>query len=122
MTTEAPLGWRDDWATTEFEIELDSAADNLLRVRIRHAPGRGVVRFAVQYEARVGGERRRRAVVRGDSAHGRAHRDLLDPAGTVARKDWIDDRTYDQVLTDAIDEVKRDWHACRAAFERMMEP
>ena len=121
MTTEAPLGWRDDWATTEFEIELDPAADNLLRVRIRHEPGRGVVRFAVQYEARVGGEQRRRAVVRWDSAHGRAHRDLLDPAGNVARKDWIDGTPYAQVVTDAIGEGKRDWRAYRAAFEGMMQ-
>ena len=115
------LGWRDDWATTDYEEELDGTPDNLLRVQIRHEPGRGVVRFSVQYEAVVGGARRR-AVVRWDSAHGRAHRDLLDPTGNVARKDWIDGVPYAQVVTGAIAEVKRDWETYRAAFERMTQP
>ena len=115
------VGWREDWATKEYDRPLDAEEDNRLRMRIRLEPGRGVVRFSVQYEARFGDGERFRAVVRWDSAHGRAHRDTLDPAGNVARKDWIDGVPYAQVVTDAIAEVDRDWQVYRAAFERMMQ-
>lgn len=117
MTTAASLGWRDDWATKVFEIALDAEEDNIIRARL--AIERGIViRFAVQYEARFGG--RPRAVVRWDSAHDRPHRDLLDPTGRVIAKRWIDGRAHNQVVTDAIEEIKRDWRAYRAAFARMM--
>lgn len=116
------VGWRDDWATTDYARFLDPVErQNRLRVQLRYEPGRGVVRFSVQYEARFGVGERFRAVVRWDSAHGRAHRDTLDPAGNAARKDWIDGVPYAQVVTNAIAAVKRDWKTYRAAFERMTQ-
>ena len=55
MTTSAPGSWRDDWATTEFEIPLDPAADNPLRARMAAAlawEGRDVYLYHVDRDAR----------------------------------------------------------------------
>jgi hypothetical protein len=74
-----------------------------------------VTAFTVQYEAWVG--ERWRPVARYDSAHGRAHLDVLDWDGRVVEKHWLPEGTdYGAALTDGIRDFLQNWAAYRAAF------
>lgn len=69
-------------ARKQFSIPLDppNTSEQLNQLRARIATERGqVIEFMMQYETWINGEWR--PVVRCDSAHGQAHRDLLDPRG-----------------------------------------
>ena len=108
------MTWQDEWETTRYVYSLTDDDANVLRVRIRTERGR-VVRFTVQYEAII--DSRVFPIVRYDTAHDYAHRDVLDWQGRVIRKDPIagPDR-YHQALTDAINDLKANWPSYRAAF------
>lgn len=108
------MGGQPDWATTAFRRGLRNESD-FIRVYMRAERGR-VVRFTVQYEAIVGKETY--PVVRYDSAHGAAHRDTLDCAGRVVAKDWIRDKTFAEVVTDAISDIDANWPTYRNTFLR----
>ena len=105
---------RDDWATTAYRVRLRDEQD-FLRVLIQVERG-VVLRFVVQYEAVLDGATY--PVVRYDSAHGAAHRDILDRTGRVIDKHWIFNKTYAEVATDAIADIKANWPTYREAFER----
>ena len=107
-------GGQPDWETTAYEARVGDAP-HIIRVRLRHERGQ-VVRFTVQYEADIEGEAY--PVIRHDNAHGIVHRDTLDAQGRVLAKDWFEDKTNAQVLTEAIAGIKANWEAYRAAFVR----
>jgi hypothetical protein len=73
------------------------------------------VRFAIQYETTIGGERF--PVVRYDTAHGFAHRDRLDRRGRVIAKDALGAGLS---LTDALllaeRDVRQNWQRYRRDF------
>lgn len=108
-------GWREAWETTGFDFDLSPDGANRLRARIRAERGE-VTRFTVQYE--VVAEGATYAAVRYDSAHGRPHRDILDRRGRVIEKTWIVGKTYKQIVTEAIADVKANWPTYRARFEQ----
>lgn len=71
-----------------------------------------VVRFVVQYEAVIGGNRY--PVVRYDCAYGFAHRDTLDRRGNVIDKRQLIEQTdLDRALQDALREVRAEWRSFR---------
>jgi hypothetical protein len=111
------MSWRDQWETTGYVYSLTSDDANILRVRILAERGE-VVRIAVQYETIIDG--RRYPVVRYDTAHNDAHRDVLDWRGHVVQKDWIaGSSAYKRALNEAVDDLKTNWPACRVAFLEM---
>jgi hypothetical protein len=75
-----------------------------------------VVRFTVPFEAVIGEETH--PVVRYDSAHGTPHRDKLDRDGRVVAKDWFADKSFAEVLTDAISDIDANWSTYREDFLR----
>ncbi len=101
--------------TTNHEIAL--SIDDYLRVRIVSERGRGVIDFTIQYEAVIGD--RTYPVIRYDTAHGQAHRDLLDAQGHNIDKLWFS-HTYDYaaVVQLAIQDIRANWPQYRADFLR----
>jgi len=75
--------------------------------------------FSVQYEAFIEGAWR--PVVRYDTAHGFAHRDLLHPDGTQ-EKTYIASKNYGQALKAAEIDIKQNWQNYRKIFEQEMKP
>jgi hypothetical protein len=79
---------------------------------------RTVVKFSVQYRARIRGEWR--SVVRFDTAHRRAHKDICYPDGTQERQELeLDD--YGVALTYALRDVKVRWEFYRERYERWQD-
>jgi len=85
-----------------------------LQLRHRHTRERGhVTAFVVQLELWWRGAWQ--AIVRYDTAHGFAHRDLISPSGTVTKTsmglgDWS------MALTVAMDDLKVNWSWYRERF------
>lgn len=68
----------------ETEYIIDLSPDGQNRYRHSHcSEGKTIVKFRVQYEAFIEGAWH--AIVRYDSAHGFAHRDLIHPDGTETK-------------------------------------
>ena len=85
------------------------------RLRVRAWIERGIVAsFVVQYEALF--QERWHAVVRYDTAHGFAHRDLLHPRG-AAEKQAIAVADLNWAFTFAIRDLRQLWEQYRAAYE-----
>ena len=71
--------------------------------------------FVVKLETVIDG--RYREVIRFDGAHGRPHRDTLNWHGRVVHKRWAPiGTTYNQALTDAIDDITENWERYINAF------
>jgi len=73
-----------------------------------------VTRFVVQYEAMI--EDEWRPIVRYDTAHGFAHRDLLHPGGDT-EKQPLYLPSLNLALTFAIQDLKMLWTRYRAGYE-----
>ena len=78
------------------------------RYRHRHVKIKGrIVFFAVQYETKVEGQWH--PIVRYDTAHGFAHRDLFDIHGNVVKTPlFISD--YNDALSFAESDLKANWY------------
>lgn len=89
---------------------------DVMRVSFAKDSGR-IVRFSVQYEAMVAGKLK--PVVRYDTAHGFAHRDLLDWDGSTRHWDRMSERpNYRESLSDAVQDIKTNWRRYRDDFLR----
>jgi hypothetical protein len=55
------------------------------------------------------------AVVRYDTAHGKAHGDILDPTGGQS-KDWFEGYSIEDVLTIGQKDILENWPAYRDLF------
>lgn len=96
---------------TEYLARLD--VDD--RYRHLHVRVRGrISQFRVQLETRIDGLWC--AVVRYDTAHGFAHRDLLDRKGRVVEKTPLFDQNYDEALTFAESDLKTSWEFYKHLF------
>jgi hypothetical protein len=85
------------------------------RLRVYAALERGKAHyFRVQYEAFIGGEWT--PLVRYDTAHGFAHRDLLHPDGTQEKLPMLV-TPYAKAFTAAICDLKRFWTVYRRDYE-----
>ena len=95
---------------TEFVIDLGPAD----RIREYHVRSRGrIISFMVQYDTLFKEEWF--AVVRYDSAHGFAHRDLYDAKGRTTKTPLFM-RDYNQALTFAELDLKANWRIYRERF------
>jgi len=84
------------------------------RRRVRHIRVRGrVVEFLVQYEVQVAGEWY--PVVRYDTAHGFAHKDILHPT-EAADKEALPFTDYNLALTYAENDLRKNWEKYREEF------
>ena len=99
----------------EFFVDLPEGGDAL---RVRFDVDRGqVTAFTVQYE--IWRDERWLPVVRYDSAHQQPHRDTLDRSGKVVAKDWLPAGiSLNVAMQQAIRDLKSNWRAYLAAFER----
>jgi hypothetical protein len=75
-----------------------------------------IIRFVVQYETLIAGEWR--PVVRYDTAHGFAHKDVLSPSGVIERKIAVS-YAYNEAFTNAEIDIKLNW--CRYKEEYLQK-
>jgi hypothetical protein len=91
--------------------------NNAARVWFELQRGR-ILRFVVQLECRFDDEWY--PVVRYDTAHDFAHRDLLHPSGETEKTEMaIQD--YNEALTFAINDLAANWQRYRRRYERWLE-
>ncbi len=90
------------------------------RRRVRHVRLKGqVIEFLVQYEIRIAGEWF--PVVRYDTAHGFAHKDILHPT-RMADKEALPFTDYTLALIYAENDLRKNWEKYRAAFLQEVSP
>ncbi|MFQ5858686.1 MAG: hypothetical protein ACE5LU_24050 [Anaerolineae bacterium] len=93
----------------DFETGLD-------RLRVHFVTERGQVKaiVVIQYEAYIDGKWR--PIVRFDEAHGYFHRDVMSPTGEQ-EKTAKPGSDKGLALTQAIEDIKRQWRSYRKAYE-----
>jgi len=97
----------------EFLIYLDPDT-RLCRYRHYHiSRGKKIVEFRIQLEILVKNEWC--AVVRYDTAHGKAHRDIIRPNDSQT-KDWFEGYTIEEVLTIGQKDILENWSSYRDRF------
>ena len=99
---------------TETTYVINLSRDGQNRYRHRHVLDKDrIVEFSAQYETYVAGKWH--PIVRYDSAHGFAHRDLIHPEGTETKTEfryW----DYAQVLTYGERDLKENWPSYRDLY------
>jgi hypothetical protein len=60
------------------------------------------------------------AVVRYDTAHGKAHRDIIHPSGEQT-KDWFEGYSVAEVLTIGQSDIMENWSSYRQRFLKEMK-
>ncbi len=101
----------------EFVFPLSSELEDRLRVKANKLRGR-IVSFVVQYEALIHGQWR--AVVRYDTAHRFAHKDILHPDGSVDKQP-LHFPNLNFAFTFAIQDLKSLWQWYRYGYERELQ-
>src|SRR5512140_3408178 len=102
----------------EFLIYLDPET-RLCRYRHYHvSKGKEIVEFRIQLEILVDGEWH--SIVRYDTAHGKAHRDILHPNGKQT-KDWFEDYSVEEVHTIGQKDIMKNWSTYRERFIKEMK-
>ena len=101
--------------TVEFRYLLDDL--NALRVQFDLERDQ-VLRFVVQLACRFNGEWH--PVVRYDTAHDFAHRDLLHPSGPT-QKTELDIQNYNEALTFAQRDLTENWKTYRRRYEQWLQ-
>jgi hypothetical protein len=100
----------------EYLFYLTTEATDRLRVTARKDKGE-ILEFVVQYETVVSGEWR--PVVRYDTAHGFAHKDIIKANGEVVKQPLFFE-TYNIVFTYATLDLKANWRQYRDSLEKEM--
>jgi hypothetical protein len=99
----------------DFKITLTE--DDEILVHLEREK-RVVVKFGVQYRARIRGAWQ--AIVRFDTAHGHAHQDVCYPDGNQDTREMdLDD--YGVAFTRALRDVKARWEFYRQRYERWQD-
>ena len=102
----------------EFLIYLDPET-RLCRYRHYHvSDGKQITEFRIQLEIFVDGNWL--VVVRYDTAHGKAHRDILHPNGEQT-KDWFEGYSVVEVLTIGQSDIMENWLSYRQRFLKEMK-
>jgi len=100
----------------EIEYLIYLSADSTDRLRVYAQKEKGIsLEFAVQYEALI--LDKWQPIVRYDTAHGFAHKDILRADGKVIKQPLFFD-TYNLALTYATIDLKANWNKYRQNFER----
>lgn len=102
--------------TVEFRRLLDE--ENALRVRFELEKG-NILKFVVQLECSFDGKNWV-PVVRYDTAHGFAHRDLLHPR-QPAEKTEMNVRDFNEGLTIALFDLTNHWKDYRKRYEKWLK-
>ena len=101
----------------EFIYPLSADLQDRLRMQATKTKGR-IVSFVVQYEAFIQGQWR--AIVRYDTAHRFAHRDILHPDGSTDKQP-LDFRSLNLAFTFAIQDLKSLWRWYRYGYEKELK-
>lgn len=100
-------------------VEYRHSLDDKNAVRVKFELERDqVLRFLVQLECRFNGKWV--PVVRYDTAHDFAHRDLLHPSGESA-KTRLNVRDFGEALTFALRDLNENWLNYRRRYEEWLE-
>ena len=105
-------------AEREFLIYLDPETRSC---RYRHyhiSKAKKIVEFRIQLEILVKDEWY--AAVRYDTAHGKAHRDMLHPTRSQS-KDWFEGYTIEEVLTIGQKDILENWSVYRDRYVKEMK-
>lgn len=102
--------------TVEFRRLLDY--DNALRVMFETERGQ-ILRFVVQLECQFGEDDEWIPVVRYDTAHGYAHRDIMYPT-KKEEKTEMSVRNYNDALTIAMDDIVEKRYDYRRRYEEWL--
>lgn len=90
------------------------------RKRHEHLIDKGLVSgFAVQYETLIKGEWT--PVVRYDTAHGCAHKDLINPDGSK-EKTLLGNTDLNETLTFADKDINENWERYKSRYVRRIKP
>jgi len=98
----------------EYIFYLVAEETNRLRVTARKDKGE-ILEFVAQYEAVISGEWR--PVVRYDTAHGFAHRDVIRANGDVVKQPLFFE-TFNLAFTFATLDLKMNWRQFREDLEK----
>ncbi len=100
--------------TNRFEILVNDLGDIVRVIIVRE--GKRVDAFTVQYEAMI--DKELRPTIRYDTAHGFAHRDMLNWEGETIY--WVQTRNveYATALKEAIDDLTTNWERYRTELLR----
>jgi len=101
-------------AELSFLFTLSEKKKDRIRVTAQKEKGR-ILKFVVQYEALIRGKWC--SLVRYDTSHGFAHKDLIHPDGTE-EKQPLHFQSFNAALTFAIQDIKISWGWYRAAYEK----
>lgn len=101
----------------EFIYSLSEELEDRLRVSALRQKNK-IVRFVVQYEVLIG--ERWRPVVRYDTSHGFAHKDIIHFKGEEDKQPLYF-QNFKMAFTFAIQDLKTSWKWYRMAYEREME-
>ncbi|MCD6032184.1 MAG: hypothetical protein K0S78_4366 [Thermomicrobiales bacterium] len=97
-----------------YEVDLDDTALQWLWLRIETEAGR-VTGFLAQYETTIRDQRV--PVIRYDTAHGFAHRDVLDRRGEViAKQPLASDLSSQDALAYGVQDIRANWRRYRRRF------
>lgn len=103
----------------EINYTYHLASDLLDRLRVlAQVEGKTVLRFSVQYEGLM--KHKWRTIVRYDTSHGFAHKDIVHPDGTVEKQPLLF-YNFNLALTFAIQDLKALWKWYRVAYEKEMK-
>ena len=102
--------------TVEFHRLLDY--DNALRVRFETERGQ-ILRFVVQLECQFVEDGEWIPVVRYDTAHGYAHRDIMHPT-KKEEKTEMSVQDYNETLTIAMDDIVEKRYDYRRRYEEWL--
>ena len=97
-----------------FTVMLSPDQKDRLRV-IASKEKSEIVRFVVQYEAYINDSWRN--IVRYDTSHGFAHKDIIHPNGTV-NKQPLPFTDFNIAFTFAMQDLKVSWKWYRIAYEK----
>ena len=97
-----------------FVYPLSADQEDRLRVKATKTRGK-IVSFVVQYEALLQGQWR--AVVRYDTSHRFAHKDILHPDGSVDKQP-LNFPSLNLAFTFAVQDLKSLWRWYRYGYEK----
>jgi hypothetical protein len=101
-------------AELSFLFTLSGEKKDRIRVTVQKEKGE-IIKFVVQYEALIQGKWH--PVVRYDTSHGFAHKDLIHPDGTE-EKQPLHFQSFNAALTFAIQDIKISWGWYRTAYKK----
>ena len=101
----------------EYVYFLTSDMKDRLRVSAQKEKKK-ILEFMVQCEALIGDIWQ--PIIRYDTAHGFAHKDIMHPSGMIDKQPLYFD-SYNMALTYATLDLKRFWRKYRETYEREMK-